>query len=153
MNANWIFLANLVVTWYMVGLIWMVQAVHYKMFDRVGEADFADYEADHSRLITPIVGPPMLIEIATAGLLLVSAPAGIPRSALIAGFAAVLVIWLSTYFIQVPCHTRLMNGFNEADYQRLVNSNWIRTVLWTARGLLMAYLATKLFPAEPTLPL
>lgn len=144
MNGNWIFLVNLVVTWYLVGLIWMVQAVHYKMFDRVGETEFQTYESDHSRLITPIVGPPMLIEIATAGLLIVSAPPGIPRSALIAGFAAVLAIWLSTYFIQVPCHSRLMNGFNQADYQRLVNSNWIRTVLWTARGLLMAYLANKL---------
>ena len=136
---------NLVSTWYLVGLIWMVQVVHYNLFDRVGEADFARYEIEHSRLITPIVAPMMLIEIATSAGLLVTAPAGIPRWAILAGFVAVLGIWLSTAFIQVPCHSRLANGFNEQDYRRLVNSNWIRTVLWTARGILMAYLARRLW--------
>lgn len=141
MNAQWVFLINLLTTWYLVGLIWMVQAVHYKMFDRVGEAEFAKYETDHCALITPIVGPPMLIEIATAGLLIVMAPAGIPRWAMVLGFVAVLGIWLSTVVIQVPCHNRLLGGFNDADYRLLVSSNWIRTLLWTGRGLLMAYYA------------
>jgi hypothetical protein len=122
----------------------MVQIVHYNLFDRVGEAGFARYEADHSRLITPVVGPVMLIEITTAGLLLVSAPVGVPRWAIAAGLAAVVGIWLSTALIQVPCHARLANGFNEMDYRKLVNSNWIRTVLWTARGILLFYLASRL---------
>jgi hypothetical protein len=42
------------------------------------------------------------------------------------------------------CHNRLASGFNEADYHKLVNSNWIRTVLWTARGILLTYLASRL---------
>lgn len=70
MNANNVFLLNLVSTWYLVGLIWMVQAVHYKMFDRVGTGEFVQYEEDHNRLITPIVAVPMLPELATAGALL-----------------------------------------------------------------------------------
>ncbi len=147
MNANLIFLVNLVATWYMVGLIWMVQVVHYNLFDRVGEAEFVKYETDHSKLITPIVGPPMLIEIATAGMLLVFAPPGIPRWALVTAFIAVVAIWLSTALIQVPCHNRLThNGFTQADYRLLVGSNWIRTVLWTARGLVLVYFAGKLMP-------
>lgn len=145
MKVNVIFLINLVATWYMVGLIWMVQVVHYKLFDRVGEAEFVKYETDHSNLITPIVGLPMLVEIATAGMLLAFVPAGIPRWALVAAFIAVVAIWLSTALIQVPCHNRLtQNGFTQADYQLLVGSNWIRTILWTARGLLLAYFANKL---------
>lgn len=144
MTTQWVFLSNLACTWYLVGLIWMVQIVHYNLFDRVGEESFVQYENDHGRLITPIVGPPMLLEMATAAMLIVSSPAGIPRWTLIAGFAAVVLIWLSTFLIQVPCHTRLLSGYNEADYRMLVGSNWIRTVLWTARGLLMTYLASKL---------
>ncbi|WP_372895234.1 hypothetical protein [Stieleria sp.] len=145
MKVNVIFLINLVATWYMVGLIWMVQVVHYKLFDRVGEAEFARYETDHSTLITPIVGLPMLVEIATAGMLLAFVPAGIPRWVLVAAFIAVVAIWLSTALVQVPCHNRLtQNGFTQADYQLLVGSNWIRTILWTARGLLLAYFANKL---------
>ncbi|WP_182869477.1 hypothetical protein [Stieleria mannarensis] len=145
MNAGVIFLVNLVTTWYLVGLIWMVQCVHYKLFDRVGGEQFIEYETDHANLITPIVGPPMLVEIATAGLLLVFAPPLIPRWVLVAAFVAVVGIWLSTAFIQVPCHNRLTNdGFTRADYQLLVGSNWIRTILWTARGLVLAYFASKL---------
>lgn len=139
MSSSFIFCANILATWYLVGLIWTIQVVHYNLFDRVGQQEFKQYEADHNRLITPIVGPPMLVEIATAGLLLTMAPAGLPRWAAVAGFVMVIVIWLSTAFIQVPCHTQLLEDFNEAAYRKLVLSNWIRTVLWTARGLLMGF--------------
>jgi hypothetical protein len=141
MNGASIFLLNLISTWYMVGLIWMVQVVHYKMFDRVGTEQFMRYEADHNRLITPIVGIPMLVEITTDVALLVSAPSGFPRWAAWTGLALVAAIWLSTAVLQVPCHHRLMSGFDEQAYQRLVATNWIRTALWSIRGGLLAYFA------------
>ncbi|MGB7323475.1 MAG: hypothetical protein WBD31_01295 [Rubripirellula sp.] len=144
MNASLILVVNALATWYLVGLIWMVQIVHYNLFDRVGAGGFAAYETDHSRLITPIVGPPMLVEIVTAGLLITMSPVGFPRWAAVLGFAMVVLIWLSTAFIQVPCHSQLASGFDVDVYRRLVHSNWIRTVLWTARGLLMGYFLVKM---------
>jgi uncharacterized membrane protein len=141
MNGSALFVVNLIATWYMVGLIWMVQIVHYNMFDRVGLEQFQQYEADHNRLITPIVGVPMLFELATAVLLLFAAPDSFPRWAAIVGLVLIGLIWLSTVMLQIPCHTQLLNGFDEATYRRLVNSNWIRTGLWTVRGGLMAYYA------------
>lgn len=141
MSGSTFFIVNLIATWYMVGLIWMVQIVHYNMFDRVGVEQFQQYEADHNRLITPIVGVPMLFELATAVLLLVSAPDSFPRWAAIVGLVMIALIWLSTVLLQIPCHNQLLNGFDESTYRRLVSSNWIRTVLWTARGVLMAYYA------------
>ena len=141
MNGSALFVVNLIATWYMVGLIWMVQIVHYNMFDRVGLEQFQQYEADHNRLITPIVGVPMLFELATAVLLLFAAPDSFPRWAAIVGLVLIGLIWLSTVMLQLPCHTQLLNGFDEATYRRLVNSNWIRTGLWTVRGGLMAYYA------------
>ena len=96
MNSSVVFCANILATWYLVGLIWTIQVVHYNLFDRVGQKEFKQYEADHNRLITPIVGPPMLIEIATAGLLLTMAPPGFPRWAAVAGGAMVIMIWIST---------------------------------------------------------
>lgn len=146
MNASLVLLVNTLATWYLVGLIWMVQIVHYNLFDRVGQDGFATYENDHSRLITPIVGPPMLVELVTAALLVILSPAGFPRWAALAGLTMVILIWLSTAFIQVPCHNRLTSGFDLDTYRRLVHSNWIRTVLWTARGLLMGFFLWKLLP-------
>jgi len=143
MNGSVIFVLNLISTWYMVGLIWMVQIVHYNLFDRVGRDQFAQYEADHGRLITPIVGVPMLVEIVTACFLLISAPSGFPRWAAWAGIAMVLGIWLSTALLQVPMHNRLITGFDQEAYRRLVSTNWIRTILWTARGVMLGYFATR----------
>ena len=141
MNGSALFVVNLIATWYMVGLIWMVQIVHYNMFDRVGLEQFQQYGADHNRLITPIVGVPMLFELATAVLLLFAAPDSFPRWAAIVGLVLIGLIWLSTVVLQIPCHTQLLSGFDEATYRRLVSSNWIRTGLWTVRGGLMAYYA------------
>jgi uncharacterized membrane protein len=144
MNGNTLFVVNLLATWYMIGLIWMVQVVHYSMFDRVGREHFERYEADHGRLITPIVAVPMLVEIVTACLLLTAAaPENFPRWAAWAGITMLTGIWLSTAFLQVPMHNRLSSGFDQEAYQRLVSTNWIRTVLWTARGVMLGYFATK----------
>ena len=144
MSGNLVFLLNLLATWYLVGLIWMVQVVHYNMFDRVGREGFVRYENDHNRLITPIVAPPMLIEVATACLLLSLTPAGFPKWAAWLGLTMIAAIWLSTFFLQVPCHTKLTTGFDAVTYRKLVNTNWIRTILWTARGLLLGYFALRL---------
>ena len=144
MSSHALFLLNLISTWYMVGLIWMVQIVHYNLFDRVGADAFAHYEAEHNRLITPIVGFPMLIEIATAVMLLWMTPPYFPKSAAWIGLGLVLVIWLSTVALQIPAHQRLLQGFDSASYRSLVSTNWIRTIGWTARGILLAYYANAL---------
>ena len=137
MTAATLLLINAAATWYMTGLIWMVQIVHYKMFDRVGADVFARYATDHSRLITPIVGVPMLIELATAAALCWVTPRGVASTWMIAAAGLVAVLWLSTALLQVPAHTVLAGGFDVEAYRRLVGSNWIRTAAWSARGVLM----------------
>jgi hypothetical protein len=57
------------------------------------------------------------------------------------------VIWLSTVFLQVPCHNRLVSGFDQATYERLVNSNWIRTIAWSLRGALAMWMVWRQPPA------
>jgi uncharacterized membrane protein len=148
MNANVVLLLNLLSTWYLVGLIWMVQVVHYKMFDRVGKDQFAQYEQDHNRLITPIVAPPMLLELATACALLFYLPPGFPRWAAWTGVAMIALVWLATFFLSVPCHNKLLRGFDVEAYRMLVSTNWIRTLLWTARGVFMGYFAIRLFSLQ-----
>jgi hypothetical protein len=119
-------------TLFMVGLIWFVQIVHYPLMGRVGESSFADYEARHTRLTGFVVGPVMLAEGATA-LCLVWLPSFRSPAALI-GLVLLVVIWLSTAFLQVPCHRRLSAEFDPVVHRRLVRSNWIRTIAWTLRG-------------------
>ena len=56
-------------TWFMTGLIWFVQIVHYPLFAKVGALAFKEYEHDHQRKTTWVVAPVMLIEAAAASVL------------------------------------------------------------------------------------
>ncbi len=125
-------LAHAASTWFMVGLIWFVQIVHYPGFARVSGEAFVGYSRQHVRRTGWVVGPPMFLEAASA----VALVALRPSSTLVwVGLALLVAVWVSTALLQVPAHSRLQERFNEGVIRRLVNSNWIRTVAWSARGV------------------
>lgn len=135
-----ILLANAAATLYMVGLIWMVQIVHYPLFDGVGAAEFATYEARHTRGMTWIVLPPMVVELAAAILLAAMLPTAkaagseVPLWMGWAGLGLVLFLWAVTFALSVPQHAKLAYGFDAKAYRVLVDTNWLRTAAWTLRG-------------------
>jgi hypothetical protein len=133
-------LMHLAATLYMVGLIWFVQVVHYPLFARVGTDAFSAYERAHVSRTHPVVGPAMLLEAASALALLVTSPSLVPPGLAWVGLLLLAVIWLSTALLQVPRHRELAAGFEPAAHARLVASNWIRTLGWTARGTLALWL-------------
>jgi len=118
----------------MVGIIWFVQVVHYPLFSRVGAGGYPAYQSAHSRLTTYVVVPPMLVELGTGIWLALRPPPFFPPALAWTGLALIAAVWLSTFFLQVPMHSRLERGFDAAAHRRLVASNWIRTAAWTARG-------------------
>ena len=125
---------------FLTGLIWIVQVVHYPLMSRVGADRFAEYERLHAAWITPVVGPAMLLEAALAAWLLLQTPAGIPGWSTKVGLALVVLIWGVTFFVSVPCHAQLAAGFDAAAHDRLVSTNWIRTIAWTARAALSLWM-------------
>ncbi len=130
----WILCLHAATTLAMTGLIWFVQVVHYPLLSHVESAAFGNYAAQHVHRTGFIVGPLMLLECATATSLVIWPPSIETTTMGFTGFALLLIIWLSTAFLQVPCHNRLQNGKDLPTIQRLVASNWIRTVAWTGRG-------------------
>ena len=138
-----ILLAHIAATLFMVGLIWFVQIVHYPLFGAVGVDGFAAYEAAHTERTTWVVGPPMLIEAGTTALLVWLRPANISGTLVWIGTGLLAVIWLSTLLLQVPRHNLLGVGFDDVACRALVATNWIRTVAWSARGVLVLWLAAQ----------
>ena len=136
-------LANLAATLVMVGIIWFVQIVHYPLFSRVGASGFAIYSGAHSRLTGLVVGPPMLVEAATAVALVLGPPPGVSSWLATIGFVLLAVIWLSTALLQAPRHRELGLGFDAASHRFLVASNWLRTVCWSTRGLVVLWMAAE----------
>lgn len=126
---------HLVATAATFGLLWFVQIVHYPMFDRVGESAFLKYEADHCRLTAYAIALPMGLELLSAGLLILFRPDSITLVELWIGHALLGAGWASTLFIQTPLHRELLGGFSENAHQRLVRTNWIRTVIWGLRTI------------------
>jgi hypothetical protein len=136
-TALTLLLANAFATIFMTGLIWFVQVVHYPLFARVGNSEFPAYSRAHQTLTTLVVGPPMLVEALTAALLVVVRPTGVSAALSWTGLALVAMIWLSTAALQVPSHAKLVQGFDPAIGSFLVQTNWIRTVGWTARAVVV----------------
>ncbi len=134
-----ILLTNLAATLFMTGLIWFVQLIHYPLYAQVGADRFVNYENLHRQMITPLVGPVMLVELLTAAALIIKRPETIPASAAWIGLGLAGLIWLSTALLQVPEHGVLSNGFDTAAHQRLVSTNWLRTAAWSIRSLLMLW--------------
>ena len=137
-------LAQLVVTAALTGLIWMVQLVHYPGFRYVDHTQFSNFQQHHMRSISYIVVPLMLIEVAFAvwsqlhwwgkdGMYLV-----------ITANILLVVIWLTTFAISGPTHNKLLtDGFNEKLITKLVDTNWVRTIAWTIRTIILVIISLK----------
>lgn len=135
-------------TLYMTGLIWFVQMVHYPLFNRVGAERWEGYASAHRFGTTWVVGPPMLVELATAVALVVwreSLEGGVrgagepPVWSVWLGLGAVVALWLSTAVLQVPQHRAMSERFHARAHRRLVLGNWLRTLLWSGRGVLVLW--------------
>lgn len=131
-----ILLVNVAAVLFMTGFIWTMQLVHYPLFDRVGADAFPAYESDHNRLFILVAGPGVVVTLITGILLLFSRPEGIPLVAAVAGLALFGVIVASTALFQAPQHAKLNDGFDRNAYDFLLATNWIRTAVWSAYGVL-----------------
>lgn len=144
--SAWLLVVNAATTFFMVGVIWFVQAVHYPLFSRVGALAFSEYERHNTRRTGWVVVVPMLLELGAA-----IATVRVVGGALAwAALGLLAVAWVSTALLQVPAHRRLERGFDAIIHRRLVTTNWVRTVAWSARGIIACVAARSL--TESTRP-
>jgi hypothetical protein len=128
--------AHFVSTLLMVGLIWFVQIVHYPLMAAVAPECFPHYERQHQSLTTYVVAAPMLVEM-ISGLALLTYPELRTSWTFLAAESLLAIIWVSTWGLQVPLHNALSACHDQQCIRRLVRTNWIRTIAWTARAVLI----------------
>jgi hypothetical protein len=119
----------------MVGLIWFVQVVHYPLLARLDTDSSPRLALENQRRTSRVVVPLMLAEGTTATLLVFQSVSWVDRTLSATGLALLAIIWISTVAVQMPCHRRLAEAYDETDARRLVSTNWVRTIAWTLRGL------------------
>ncbi len=130
----------------LVGLIWFVQIVAYPLFARVGADAFPAYHEAHARLITYVVAPLMVLELAGALIGATRGDPAMPRSAAWLGAGLAVAVWIVTFFASVPQHDVLARGFDVRAHDVLVATNWLRTAAWTLRGALLVWVIARAVP-------
>lgn len=128
------FIIHLVTTFFMCGVCWFVQIVHYPLFKEIAETHFTKYIKENYRTAW-IVGPIMLLELGS-GLWFISEKFSV---FFIINMVWLGIIWLSTFAIQMPLHRKLSKQYNHKNLRLLVRTNWIRTVFWSLRSALLIY--------------
>ena len=128
---------NLLVTFGLFVLIWIIQILHYPSFFYYEEKDFSEAMISHQRGISFITIPLMLTELFVTCWVFYKTPDVYSSVSVF----LVILIWLSTFFIQVPLHEKLLEGKKSILIERLVLTNWIRTFLWSLKLLLLIMLA------------
>ncbi len=130
--------ANLCVTSVMFGVIWVIQLVHYPLFEGIEGETFLNWHSFHSRNISLIVAPMMVGELGLSLWLLLS------QRDLVSGilFGLTVAIWISTFTLSVPIHNRLGRTELSREEQgrlarRLVVTNWPRTLIYSIKFLIL----------------
>lgn len=131
-----LFIAQLISCAILTGLIWTIQCVHYPSFKYIPDNEFKNFHNFHSQRITWIVMPVMLVELTSAGFLVALKPDSVP---LWLNLAGVVLIWLFTFFLSMPIHGQLSQARNSKTVERLIATNWYRTLLWSFRLILLIF--------------
>lgn len=126
---EFLLIAQLIASAAMTGVVWIVQMAIYPLFAQIGRDDFEIFHRRYMFRVSFVIMPLMSIEALTCAACFFLGDAG----ELLAPSILFAIICASTAFIQVPQHNRL----TRATVPALVRSNWIRTIAWTTRTILL----------------
>lgn len=119
----------------MVGVIWVIQLVHYPSFNYIEKQRYSNFQSFHMMRISYVVIPVMLIELLTLVLLIYSMDQ-INIELVLSGII-LLLIWVITAIFFSGAHQKLTLGYDKSVVGNLIQMNWSRTLLWTFRLILL----------------
>lgn len=128
------FILNLFSAFFMMGLIWIIQVVHYPTFLFLSKKKFMRFTRWHQKRISWIVAPIMLIELISSVVLCFSS---LYFWFFYVNLGIVISNLLVTFIIQIPIHKKLNSKKDRKIIKWLIKSNWIRTSLWSLRAFLL----------------
>lgn len=111
----------------MLILIWIVQIIIYPAFHKVIKSEFVKWHSTYCTTIGFFVLPVMICQLieSASGCFFSSGNWVWLKLLFVAG------AWVITFLISAPCHRVLQQGKESAVINRLIRTNWIRTILWS----------------------
>ncbi len=143
-NFSTVLIAQLALTFFLNGIIWFLQVVHYPLYYRIKEG-FNTYEKNYLKRAAFLISPIMFLELISAILLI-----SLAKDPLLTKLSSINLIflainWLSTFIIQNTEHQKLIIRFSYKSLHRLISTNWIRTLFWSSRGIILLVMAVLYF--------
>jgi hypothetical protein len=135
-----IILFHLASTFFMTGVIWIIQLLHYPSFEFFMEEDFSSKMKWHQNRISWVVIPAMICELGTG--IYISWNLGFSDLVWNFNLGLIALTWISTGLLQGPTHGHLLRGKDLSRLKFLQLTNWIRVVLWSLRCAGLLYFMT-----------
>jgi hypothetical protein len=125
---------------FMTGIIWIVQISVYPGLGWIESEGFAERHDSYRNRIAAVVTLPMFLELGASIYVVVFPLEWMGRGLATGLLLMLLAIWASTLLLQVPLHERLSVRKDAEAIDGLVRTNWIRTVLWSLRTIVLSVL-------------
>ena len=109
-------------------VLWLVQLVIYPSFLRVEPSELIAWHKAYTFRVSFVILPLMLGQLVIAILSVWEDPSILEWVA----FTFVMVCWILTFFVSVPLHRKIeQNDITRETRQKLITTNWPRTILWS----------------------
>ncbi len=145
---NLFFLANLALSFYLVGAIWAIEVDIFRSWQLVDASAFATVQKVHWQKLAYWVFAPLALALAGSIILVWYHPAGSPAWGISGNLACQVISHLLTAILWGPCQAKLSRdpaGPQSIYLAKILRTHWIRTTLINTCVLIMLAWAVKLF--------
>ena len=120
---------NVLLNSILVGIILITQFVNYPLFKKIDQ-NFEIIHKEYTKKMGYLVAPIMVLEAITVSSMYIYYP---KSNVLILIICLTIIIWLSTFLIQVPIHKTISFKKDSKKIKRLISTNYIRTISWCSK--------------------
>jgi len=140
--AKGVLLLTLALSFYNVGIIWLMQVHVYPLFKLVGEDEWTAYHTAHWHRIWGVVFVPAGLTLLGTILLMFFRPEGVSGWSFWLGLGIQVVLYALTAVVWAPMQVRLSEGgrFHPRVHETLLRTHWGRVVLITLYALLVLWM-------------
>lgn len=128
-----VFILHLVSTSIMVGVIWIIQLVHYPTFLFIDKQKYMKFQEFHMSRVSYIVMPTMIAELFSGIYILFYNNVLMVNTFFLLASFSLFLNWVITALVFVKIHNGLLIKYEKNIILLLVKLNWLRTILWSLR--------------------
>jgi len=130
-------LFNLISTLLIAGILWFVQLVHYPLFNEIPAKNMVNYGYYHMQKISGIINLLFIVDFITIVFLLLLVNSDLSATLMVINISIFLFIVFLTRITFLPIHQQLSKNPNSTLIAKLINLNWIRTLVWSLKVIFL----------------